>query len=435
MKIDAGRACAAEGTGCQPGLSMPSALRLSTPTQQIQHHVWRSTYAGQRRGVPVLGRVAAVSAATMMVAACGALNSDGGKVDPQYGVAPSPQIADKRSAIPRGGGVYKVGRPYQIAGNWYYPREDLNYDSIGIASWYGDDFHGRQTANGEVFDMNALTAAHPTLPMPTYARVTNLENGRSIVVRVNDRGPFARGREIDLSREAAKTLGMKRQGTAQVRVQYVGRARLEGSDDNILRTTFVNGGATGDEPLVHLAQATQLQGRQTGLAQSQLALAQAPQGPAAPQVRPVQTQIIRPVATQPFPQPVFGNQPQGGFAASQQAVPVQGVLQAPGQGPVRLITQQPALAAPQPVWQQPIPLTVPQPSPVATQVAPAYTASGGVPGMTPPAAVSGYTAGFFSGADRIEAAFAAIARQAAQRPTRALAIPRPMDPAGIESAR
>lgn len=116
-------------------------------------------------------------------------------------------------------GTYKIGRPYQIAGVWYHPKVDPAYDETGIASWYGVDFHGKRTANGDIYDMNALTAAHRTLPMPTRVRVTNLENGRSILVTINDRGPFARGRIIDLSRRAAQLLGMQRQGTARVRVQ------------------------------------------------------------------------------------------------------------------------------------------------------------------------------------------------------------------------
>lgn len=125
------------------------------------------------------------------------------------------------AALPPGGGkgIYKIGEPYQIDGSWYYPAEDWTYDETGIASWYGEQFHGKYTANGEVFDLNALTAAHRTLPMPTVARVTNLENGRSIEVRVNDRGPYARGRIIDLSRRAAQLLGFEGQGTAKVRVQ------------------------------------------------------------------------------------------------------------------------------------------------------------------------------------------------------------------------
>lgn len=126
----------------------------------------------------------------------------------------------------RGGGIYKVGNPYQINGVWYYPKEEPNYDETGIGSWYGEQFHGRATANGEVFDLNEVTAAHPTLPMPSLARVTNLENGRSIVVRVNDRGPYANGRVIDLSRRSAQLLGYERQGTAKVRVQYIGPAPL-----------------------------------------------------------------------------------------------------------------------------------------------------------------------------------------------------------------
>lgn len=128
----------------------------------------------------------------------------------------------------QGGGYYKVGNPYQINGIWYYPAENEKYDSVGIASWYGPGFHGKKTANGETFDENQISAAHPTLPMPVIARVTNLENGKSIVLRINDRGPFAAGREIDLSKKAAEVLGFKQKGTAKVRVQYIGRAPLEG---------------------------------------------------------------------------------------------------------------------------------------------------------------------------------------------------------------
>jgi rare lipoprotein A len=127
------------------------------------------------------------------------------------------------------GGIYKVGNPYQINGVWYYPKEDPNYDETGIGSWYGEQFHNKVTANGEIFDMNEVTAAHPTLPMPSLVRVTNLENGRTIVVRVNDRGPYVNGRVIDLSRRSAQLLGYDRQGTAKVRVQYVGPAPV-GSD-------------------------------------------------------------------------------------------------------------------------------------------------------------------------------------------------------------
>lgn len=126
------------------------------------------------------------------------------------------------------GGYFKVGNAYKVDGDWYYPKDDTSYDSTGIGSWYGPQFHGKKTANGETFDQNSISAAHPTLPMPTIVRVTNLENGRSLIVRVNDRGPFARGREIDLSRRSAELLGYRIQGTAKVRVQYLGRAPLYG---------------------------------------------------------------------------------------------------------------------------------------------------------------------------------------------------------------
>jgi rare lipoprotein A len=128
--------------------------------------------------------------------------------------------------IPRGGGKYHVGKPYQVAGKWFKPREQPGYDKSGNASWYGEAFHGRKTSNGEFFDMNMFTAAHPTLPLPSYARVTNLENGESVVVRINDRGPFVGTRIIDLSKAAASKLDYKRKGKTSVRVQWIGNAPL-----------------------------------------------------------------------------------------------------------------------------------------------------------------------------------------------------------------
>ena len=113
----------------------------------------------------------------------------------------------------------KVGNPYKVAGVWYYPKEEPYYDETGYASWYGKDFHGKLTANGEVYNMNALTAAHKTLPMPSYVKVTNLDNNRSIVLRVNDRGPFVAGRLIDVSRRGAQLLGFQKQGVTRVRIQ------------------------------------------------------------------------------------------------------------------------------------------------------------------------------------------------------------------------
>jgi len=130
--------------------------------------------------------------------------------------------------LPKGGGVWKVGTPYKIAGKKYYPRENTNYDKVGIASWYGPKFNRRKTANGEWFNMNDLTAAHKTLPLPVFAKVTNVSNGKNVVVRINDRGPYAHNREIDLSKATARKLGVIARGTAKVRVQYLGKAPLDG---------------------------------------------------------------------------------------------------------------------------------------------------------------------------------------------------------------
>ncbi|MGE0053385.1 MAG: septal ring lytic transglycosylase RlpA family protein [Hyphomicrobium sp.] len=148
----------------------------------------------------------------------------------EYGVLSSPRVTSARGPLRKGGGSFKLGSPYKVAGRWYVPREEPGYDRVGIGSWYGDDFHGRKTANGELFDMHALTAAHPTLPLPSYAYVTNLQNNRTILVRINDRGPYVKDRVIDLSHASAQALGYLGQGRARVRVRYAGRAPLNGDD-------------------------------------------------------------------------------------------------------------------------------------------------------------------------------------------------------------
>ncbi len=154
-----------------------------------------------------------------------------------YGAA-SPKVVAANRHVPRGGGHYMVGHPYRVAGRTYIPRDNPHYSRVGLASWYGSAFHGRLTANGEVYDVNGLTAAHPTLPLPSYVRVTNLENGRSLVVRVNDRGPFAHDRLIDVSARAADMLGFRQEGTAKVRVDYVGPARMDGRDERMLVASY-----------------------------------------------------------------------------------------------------------------------------------------------------------------------------------------------------
>ena len=153
----------------------------------------------------------------------------------------SPRVVEEGEPVPKGGGAYRVGKPYNVNGRTYVPAENPSYRIEGIASWYGRDFHGRLTANGEVYDMHSISAAHTTLPMPSYVRVTNLDNGRSIIVRINDRGPYHRNRVIDLSIGTAKALDFYSRGLARVRVEYVGPAPLEGSDDTMLMATLREG--------------------------------------------------------------------------------------------------------------------------------------------------------------------------------------------------
>lgn len=159
--------------------------------------------------------------------------------NPQYSVRQGGGSYAAAGKSPTGaGGRYKVGEPYQVAGVWYVPKEEPNYDQTGTASWYGDEFHQKATANGEIFDMNVPTAAHTTLPLPSMVEVTNLDNGKRINVRVNDRGPFVGGRIIDLSREAARQLGMERPGTANVRVRYIGPAPLGPPDAGLRYASY-----------------------------------------------------------------------------------------------------------------------------------------------------------------------------------------------------
>lgn len=182
-----------------------------------------------------------------MLTACGPGTQSG--IDPRLGVSASPRVAQDGEPIAEGGGTYKLGKPYKVAGRWYEPKHNPEYDQVGRASWYGSAFHGRRTANGEVFNKEGLTAAHPTLPLPSYVRVTNLENGRSVVVRVNDRGPFGHGRIIDVSRRTAELLDFKQNGTAGVRVQYVDLAPVDGSDHAFLLASFqAPGGRRTAEP-------------------------------------------------------------------------------------------------------------------------------------------------------------------------------------------
>jgi rare lipoprotein A len=205
--------------------------------------------------VALMARGAAALAACLLLANCASSNQFASRVDPKYGVSTSPRVVAFGDPVPKGGGTYRVGKPYTVAGRVYVPEEDVNYREEGLASWYGDDFHGRLTANGEVFDMASLTAAHPTLPMPCYARVTNLANGKSLIVRVNDRGPYHGNRLMDVSSRAAELLEFRGNGVARVRVEYVGRAPLEGSDDRQLIATLRTGVPAPPPSLVRVASA------------------------------------------------------------------------------------------------------------------------------------------------------------------------------------
>ena len=160
----------------------------------------------------VLGVVAVVALVGVGLSACS--SSKTASKDPFAGKG-SPYYS-KPGPLPKGGGRYHVGQPYQVAGHWFRPHEQPGYDKVGIASWYGPQFHRRMTSNGEWFDMNDLTAAHATLPLPSYAKVTNLENGREVIVRINDRGPFVGTRIIDMSRKSAEILAFKNRGMSKV---------------------------------------------------------------------------------------------------------------------------------------------------------------------------------------------------------------------------
>src|SRR5271165_1920364 len=223
----------------------------------------------------------------------------------KYGHA-SPKVIADGQPVPKGGGQYLVGHAYHVAGHTYVPSEMTSYTAVGMASWYGAAFHGRRTANGEVYDMASITAAHPTMPLPSYARVTNLENGYSVIVRVNDRGPYHGGRVMDVSSRAADVLGFKGAGTAKIKVEYVGRAPMEGSDDNALLASLRTDGSAaalnGYSSSVMVASAEPQPGPSPFQALFSQARYTPPPAP-EPQPEPVRVAAAEP-EPQPQPQPV-----------------------------------------------------------------------------------------------------------------------------------
>jgi rare lipoprotein A len=231
----------------------------------------------------------------------------------EYGVKASPYVGNRRLV-----GRDQIGKPYQVRGKWYYPKEDKKYAKVGTASWYGDAFHGRLTANGEVYNVADITAAHPTMPLPSYARVTNLANGSSVIVRVNDRGPYHEGRLIDLSKRAADMLGYSAVGTARVKVEYVGRAPLDGHDERYLMASYRPGNRAPDPS----------DGLPTGV---MIAMnGSSPNGPAGPAAVPFPGQLRNPAPVAAM-QPVMAADAQlTGFPALPDFGPI--VPERPGAG-------------------------------------------------------------------------------------------------------
>jgi len=177
------------------------------------------------RGYYLLG-AGLLCAIAVTLAGCSGSSKVGGKKDPFAGVG-SPVWNSAKGPIPKGGGRRHLGNSYQVADLWFHPRHQPDYDKVGVASWYGPKFNSRMTSNGEWFDMEQLTAAHTTMELPSYAKVTNMENGREVIVRVNDRGPFVDDRIIDMSKRSADLLGFRGKGKTRARVQYIGRAPLQ----------------------------------------------------------------------------------------------------------------------------------------------------------------------------------------------------------------
>lgn len=342
------------------------------------------------------GRVALLMSVGLMVANCTGENKLTSKIDPKYGVSASPRVVAAGQPVPKGGGAYRVGKPYQVAGKTYVPKEMKKGSSFeGLASWYGDDFHGRLTANGEVFDMHSIAAAHPTLPMPSYVRVTNKDNGRSMVVRVNDRGPYHGNRVIDVSQRAADLLGFKSRGTARVKVEYIGPAKLEGSDDVQLAATLRQNGAA-PEPAIMVASTSSTimvasNGSMTAMRATrttQVAIANVPLPPSRPfdlgegiessvaSAGPMEPAFV---ATQP--KPVVVAMPQPNVVSNRVAQARQAVQPLP---PAKT-TAKPSAARPVQVAQMGAIVSTPKPAPVAP--APSPELSGWMVGAQP---VMGY---------------------------------------------
>lgn len=201
-----------------------------------------------RLGCVVLAGVFLANCANDQVARRGRSKEIGAFPQSKYGAA-SPRVVEEGQPVPKGGGRELIGRSYTVAGKRYTPYDKpVGHTVVGTASWYGEAFHGRRTANGEVYDRHGISAAHPTMPLPAYARVTNVVNNRSIIVRVNDRGPFHGGRIMDVSQRTADALAFRHLGTARIKVEYLGQASLGGSDDRLLLASLRTDGQPASIP-------------------------------------------------------------------------------------------------------------------------------------------------------------------------------------------
>ena len=211
-----------------PGLA-PHSGRLASGTIATR---------AARLGCVALAGLFLANCANDQVARRGKSKEIGAFPQAKYGPA-SPRVVAEGEDVPKGGGRQMIGKTYSVAGKRYTPYDKpVGYTAVGTASWYGEAFHGRRTANGEVYDRQGISAAHPTMPLPAYARVTNTLNNRSIIVRVNDRGPYHGGRVMDVSQKTAEALAFRHLGTARIKLEYLGQASLAGSDDKLLLATL-----------------------------------------------------------------------------------------------------------------------------------------------------------------------------------------------------
>ena len=235
----------------------------------------------------------------------------------KYGPA-SARVVEEGQPVPKGGGRQLIGNSYTVAGKRYTPyNKPIGYSMVGTASWYGEAFHGRRTANGEVYDRASISAAHPTMPLPAYARVTNIVNNRSIIVRVNDRGPFHGGRVMDVSQRTADALAFRHLGTARVKIEYLGQASLSGSDDQMLLASLRTDGQPamipGQSSRTQIATTQQVDSEQPAVADRDNERARSAPVPARAQPAPVvaSDRVTQPVvqAYAPTAQPVLTQAP------------------------------------------------------------------------------------------------------------------------------